>query len=197
MQVVLASSNAGKIKELQNMLNDLDLTIVPQTDLQVSEVAETGLTFIENALIKARNACEQTGLPALADDSGLAVKALQGAPGIYSARYAGENAQAGDNIDKLLQAMQHVPADERQAAFHCVLVFMRHAKDPTPIICQGTWQGEILLSPQGDKGFGYDPIFYVPNEKKTAAELPLHVKNQLSHRGKALHRLLKKLSNKI
>ncbi|MES2217453.1 MAG: RdgB/HAM1 family non-canonical purine NTP pyrophosphatase [Pseudomonadota bacterium] len=197
MKVVLASSNAGKIQELQTMLNDLDVTIIPQTKLQVIDAEETGLTFVENALIKARHACEQTGLPALADDSGLTVAALQGAPGIYSARYAGANASSEDNITKLLQVMQHIPLSERHAAYYCVLVFMTHAKDPTPIICTGSWQGEILSAPQGKMGFGYDPVFYVPKENKTAAELPLHVKNQLSHRGQALHKLLKKLTNKI
>jgi XTP/dITP diphosphohydrolase len=197
MKVVLASSNAGKIHELQNMLDELNLTIIPQTTLNVSDVAETGLTFVENALLKARHACEQTGLPALADDSGLTVTALQGAPGIYSARYAGAKADAQANITKLLAAMHDIPASKRQAAYYCVLVFMTHAKDPTPLICEGSWHGEILSAPRGTLGFGYDPVFYVPKENKTAAELPLHVKNQLSHRGHALHKLLKKLSQKI
>jgi XTP/dITP diphosphohydrolase len=197
MKVVLASSNAGKIHELQNMLDELNLTIIPQASLNVSDAEETGLTFVENALIKARHACEQTGLPALADDSGLTVAALQGAPGIYSARYAGVKADAQANINKLLAEIRSVPLTHRQAAYYCVLVFMRHAKDPTPLICQGRWQGEILSAPKGSEGFGYDPIFYVPKENKTAAELPLHVKNQLSHRGQALRTLLKKLSKKI
>jgi XTP/dITP diphosphohydrolase len=197
MKVVLASSNAGKIHELQNMLDELNLTIIPQASLNVSDAEETGLTFVENALIKARHACEQTGLPALADDSGLTVAALQGAPGIYSARYAGIKADAQANIIKLLAEISSVPLTHRQAAYYCVLVFMRHAKDPTPLICQGRWQGEILSAPKGSEGFGYDPIFYVPKENKTAAELPLHVKNQLSHRGQALRTLLKKLSKKI
>jgi XTP/dITP diphosphohydrolase len=197
MKVVLASSNAGKIHELQNMLDELNLTIIPQASLNVSDAEETGLTFVENALIKARHACEQTGLPALADDSGLTVAALQGAPGIYSARYAGVKADAQANINKLLAEIRSVPLTHRQAAYYCVLVFMRHAKDPTPLICQGRWQGEILSAPKGSEVFGYDPIFYVPKENKTAAELPLHVKNQLSHRGQALRTLLKKLSKKI
>jgi XTP/dITP diphosphohydrolase len=195
--VVLASSNAGKIHELQNMLNELNLTIIPQANLNVSDAEETGLTFVENALIKARHACEQTGLPALADDSGLTVAALHGAPGIYSARYAGAHADAQANVTKLLTEISTVPLTDRQAAYYCVLVFMRHAKDPTPLICEGRWQGEILTAPKGTGGFGYDPVFYVPTKNKTAAELPLHVKNQLSHRGQALRKLLKKLSKKI
>jgi XTP/dITP diphosphohydrolase len=197
MKVVLASSNAGKIHELQNMLNELNLTIIPQANLNVSDAEETGLTFVENALIKARHACEQTGLPALADDSGLTVAALHGAPGIYSARYAGAHADAQANVTKLLTEISTVPLTDRQAAYYCVLVFMRHAKDPTPLICEGRWQGEILTAPKGTGGFGYDPVFYVPTKNKTAAELPLHVKNQLSHRGQALRKLLKKLSKKI
>ena len=197
MKVVLASSNAGKIKELQNMLVDLNLTIIPQATLQVSDAAETGLTFVENALLKARHACEQTGLPALADDSGLTVAALKGAPGIYSARYAGEHGDSQANITKLLDVMRDVPLSERQAAYYCVLVFMTHAQDPAPIICEGSWRGEILTAPQGTMGFGYDPIFYLPAAHKTVAELPLALKNQLSHRGHALRKLLKKLSQKI
>lgn len=197
MKVVLASSNAGKIQELQNMLSELNLTIIPQATLQVSDADETGLTFVENALLKARHACEQTGLPALADDSGLTVAALHGAPGIYSARYAGFKADSQSNIAKLLHEMVDVPEAQRQAAYYCVLVFMTHAKDPTPLICMGCWQGRILLTPQGRLGFGYDPIFYLPSENKSAAELTLPEKNLLSHRGQALTKLLKKLPQKI
>jgi XTP/dITP diphosphohydrolase len=194
MKVVLASSNAGKIKELQSMLAGLNISIIPQTSLNVSDAEETGLTFVENALIKARHACEITGLPALADDSGLTVPALQGAPGIYSARYAGAAASSAENITKLLQTMREIPLAKRQASYYCVLVFMLHAKDPTPIICEGSWHGEILSQPQGTLGFGYDPIFFVKHENKTAAELALPVKNQLSHRGQALQQLLQQLT---
>lgn len=195
MDVVFASSNLGKIRELEMLLKDFHLTLIPQTKLGVSDAVETGLTFIENALIKARHACKTTGLPALADDSGLAVNALQGAPGIYSARYAGPNADATANIKKLLLALRDVPAQKRQAAFHCVLVYMSHANDPTPFICHGIWHGSILQEPQGQGGFGYDPVFFVTSENKSAAELPEQTKNHLSHRGQALRQLMQLLSN--
>ncbi len=152
---------------------------------------------MRNALIKARHAALCTGLPAIADDSGLSVDALQGAPGIYSARFAGTPSDDKANIDKLLANLKDVPDDRRQASFHCVLAFLLHDKDPTPLICQGDWQGNILRHAQGNDGFGYDPVFYVPNEKRTAAELPLSEKNKISHRGKALHDLIKHFPEKI
>jgi len=191
MKIVFASSNAGKIRELQAML---DFEIIPQQTLNISDAAETGLTFVENAILKARHACEVSGLPAIADDSGLEVPALKGAPGIYSARYAGEKASSKDNIAKLLQEMSSLHDEQRQAAFHCVLVFLSHAQDPTPLICQGVWRGSILLEPTGEEGFGYDPVFYVPEQKCSAAQLSLDVKNKISHRGLALQQLLSVIS---
>jgi XTP/dITP diphosphohydrolase len=167
---------------------------VPQSELAVSDADETGLTFIENAIIKARHAALATGLAAIADDSGLAVDALGGAPGIYSARYAGEAATDADNIAKLLQALKDVPKAQRSAQFHCVLVYLRHAEDPTPLVCHGIWHGEITPAPQGNAGFGYDPVFYVAAEGCTSAELSRERKQQLSHRGKALAQLLSQLT---
>ncbi len=189
-KIVLATGNQGKVKELADMLADLQITVVPQSEFNVTEVAETGTTFVENAIIKARHAAKITGLPAIADDSGLEVDYLQGAPGIYSSRYGGENASDQDNIDKLLQALTGVEPAKRTARFQCVLVFMRHENDPTPIICQGSWQGEIISTQQGEQGFGYDPIFWLKEQQMTSAQLPRELKNQLSHRGKAL-KLLK------
>jgi XTP/dITP diphosphohydrolase len=198
MKIVFASSNPGKIKELQALLHGLsDIDLVTQSSLGVEDVPETGLTFVENALLKARNACEVTSLPAIADDSGLSVNVLNGAPGIYSARYAGPRATVEEFNNKVLQEMKNVPATLRQAAYHCVLVYLAHAADPTPLICHGIWQGSILENPAGKSGFGYDPIFYVPTEKCSAAELPQDLKNQLSHRGQALRMLLQKLPQKL
>lgn len=194
MKIVLASSNAGKIRELASLLLPLHIDLIAQSDLGVVDVEETGLSFIENALLKARHAAKVTGLPAIADDSGLAVHALNGAPGIYSARYAGNQANSHDNITKLLSEMKNVPAGQRQAAFHCVLAFMHHDQDPTPIVCDGQWNGVIATKSQGQDGFGYDPIFFIPELNKTAAELSSHEKNQLSHRGKALQSLIHQLS---
>lgn len=196
MKVVLASSNQGKIKEFRQLLDKLHIEIIPQSELNVSDADETGLSFVENAIIKARHAAQITGLPAIADDSGLSVNALQGAPGIYSARYAGKNAQSTDNIKKLLAALHDVPDEKRDASFHCVLVFIAHADDPTPLIAHGKWQGKILHTPMGDAGFGYDPIFYSPAEKKSAAELAPDIKNKISHRGQAMQTLLKLLAEK-
>ncbi len=193
-RVVLASSNAGKLRELQAMLASSDINVVPQTELGIADAVEDGLTFVENALIKARHACEKSGLPAIADDSGLVVAALQGAPGIYSARYAGENASDADNIEKLLHTMQDLTAEQRRAYFRCALVFMRYAQDPVPIICEGSWHGEILPSAQGEDGFGYDPLFLVPGQHCSAAQLPRDVKNKISHRGQALQLLTKALA---
>lgn len=189
-QLVLATGNLGKVAELQQAFANFQVEVLPQSHFQVTDVAETGLSFIENALIKARHASAATGLPALADDSGLAVQALQGAPGIYSARYAGEKASDQDNYEKLLAALAQTPQEQRQAAFYCVLAYVRHAEDPTPIIAQGIWQGEIAFAAQGTQGFGYDPVFYVPHYQCTAAELSLNDKNQASHRGQAIRQLL-------
>lgn len=197
MKIVFASNNEGKIRELNALLSSFDIEVVPQTLLGVTEVEETELTFIENALIKARHASRVTGLPALADDSGLEVDALHGAPGIFSARYAGKNATSQDNIQKLLNAMKSLKPTERGGAFHCTLVFLMFPEDPTPLICQGTWKGVILTTPTGTEGFGYDPIFYDENLQCSAAQLPLDVKNKISHRGQALQLFLKKLPEKI
>ncbi|WP_312558613.1 XTP/dITP diphosphatase [Atlantibacter hermannii] len=189
-KVVLATGNAGKVRELASLLQDFGLDIVAQTVLGVESAEETGLTFIENSILKARHAAAITGLPAIADDSGLAVDALGGAPGIYSARYAGVDASDRQNLEKLLVALKDVPDGQRQAQFHCVLVYLRHADDPTPLVFHGVWPGEITHAPAGEGGFGYDPIFYVPSEGKTAAELTREEKSAISHRGQALKQLL-------
>lgn len=194
-KVVLATGNAGKVRELADKLAAFGLDIVAQTDCGVASAEETGLTFIENALLKARHAAAITGLPAIADDSGLAVDALQGAPGIYSARYAGPDASDEQNTDKLLAAMENVPDGQRQAQFHCVLVYLRHAEDPTPLVFHGSWEGEIARTASGEGGFGYDPVFYVPEQGKTAAELSKDEKRAVSHRGKALALLLEAMRN--
>ncbi|WP_024550814.1 XTP/dITP diphosphatase [Siccibacter turicensis] len=193
--VVLATGNAGKVRELAALLADFGLDIIAQTELGVDSADETGLTFIENAILKARHAARITGLPAIADDSGLAVDALGGAPGIYSARYAGEEATDRQNLEKLLAALESVPDDKRQAQFHCVLVYLRHAEDPTPLVCHGSWAGVIARTPAGEGGFGYDPIFYVPSVGKTAAELSRDEKSAISHRGQALKLLLEAMRN--
>ncbi|PKE32832.1 XTP/dITP diphosphatase [Rahnella sp. AA] len=189
-KVVLATGNAGKVRELAHLLAEFGLDVVAQTELGVESAEETGLTFIENAIIKARHAAAETGLPAVADDSGLAVDFLGGAPGIYSARYAGVDASDQQNLDKLLVALKDVPQGERNAQFHCVLVYMRHAEDPTPLVCHGSWPGEIAFAQAGEGGFGYDPIFFVPELGKTAAELTREEKSAVSHRGQALKLLL-------
>ena len=194
-KVVLATGNAGKVRELASLLNDFGLDVVAQTELGVDSVEETGLTFIENAILKARHAAKVTGLPALADDSGLAVDVLGGAPGIYSARFSGVDASDQQNLEKLLEELQDVPDDKRQAQFHCVLVYMRHADDPTPLVCHGSWQGVITREQAGSGGFGYDPIFFVPSLGKTAAELSREEKSAISHRGQALKLLLEALRN--
>jgi XTP/dITP diphosphohydrolase len=193
-RIVLASNNPGKVREFAQLLAGLHSEVLPQSTFNVPEVEETGLTFVENAILKARNAARHAGLPAIADDSGLEVDALKGAPGIYSARYAGAGASDAANLQKLLADIKDVAEHERGARFQCVLVYMRHALDPTPIICQGTWEGRLLHAPRGAHGFGYDPIFYVPTHQCTSAELPPEVKNQLSHRGQALRRLLAALT---
>ncbi len=193
--LVLASANKGKIKELQQMLGGLGINIVPQTQLNIVDIEETGLTFVENSILKARNAATHANLPAVADDSGLEVDFLKGAPGIYSARFAGEAATDASNRDKLLELMKDVPADQRTARYQTVIVYMRHGSDPTPIICQGTWEGTIALDEKGDGGFGYDPIFQVTETNCRAAELDKQTKNSISHRGKAIASLLQQLQS--
>jgi len=188
--IVLASSNAGKVREFNQLLGGLQLEVVPQSHFNVADAEETGLTFVENAILKARNAAQHAHRPALADDSGLEVDALDGAPGIYSARYAGPGAGDRANLEKLLAMLAGVPEAQRSARFQCVLVYMRHALDPTPLICQGTWEGRILTEARGSGGFGYDPVFFVPSHGCSSAELPAEVKNALSHRGQALQKLL-------
>lgn len=187
-QIVLASGNAGKIREIQALL--ADHAIVPQSAFNVAECEETGVTFVENAILKARNAARQSGLPAIADDSGLVVDALNGAPGVFSARYAGAGASDRDNNEKLLRELQGVPDERRSARFICVMVFMEHAEDPCPVIAQGAWEGRILTRAVGENGFGYDPVFWVPERNCASAELAPAVKNSLSHRGKALKDLI-------
>jgi len=193
-RMVLASGNQGKVREFRELLADHAVDIRPQSDFGVPDAEEIGLTFVENAILKARNAAAHTGLPAIADDSGLEVDFLNGAPGIYSARYAGDAGSAANNA-KLLHALEGVEQAERTARFQCLLVYLRHADDPTPIICQGTWEGTILTAPRGDAGFGYDPLFYVAEEGCSSAELSPERKNALSHRGQALRCLLAALTS--
>ncbi|MDD5410576.1 MAG: RdgB/HAM1 family non-canonical purine NTP pyrophosphatase [Methylobacter sp.] len=186
-KIVLASSNPGKIREIQAIL--VDHPIVPQSAFNVVDVEETGATFVENAILKARNAALHCKLPAIADDSGLVVDALNGAPGVISARYAGVGASDQDNLDKLLQELEGVPEKLRTARFICVMVFMEHANDPCPVIAQGAWEGRILDHAVGENGFGYDPVFWVPEQNCASAQLSAEVKNSLSHRGQALKKL--------
>lgn len=192
-KLVIASNNKGKIAELTDLLAPLGLQPVAQGELGVSEAEEPAVTFVENAIIKARHAARVTGLPALADDSGLAVDALEGRPGVRSARFAGEEATDNDNVEALLAALKDTPEAERSAQFHCVLVYLRHADDPTPIICHGRWPGRILAEPRGQGGFGYDPVFLVPEHGCSAAELTREQKGRISHRGRALASLLDQL----
>ncbi len=192
--IVLASGNRGKLKELQHILAPAKIEVVPQQNFQVPEVEETGLSFVENAILKARSACLHTGLPALADDSGLEVDALQGQPGIYSARYSGVNATDASNNAKLLEALADIPDEQRGARFRCVLAYMRHAEDPCPLIFQGSWEGSILRRPRGEHGFGYDPLFLVPGQNCSAAELSHDLKSTLSHRAKAMSGLVARLT---
>ena len=193
-KIILASNNTGKIREFNAMLTGI-YEVVSMSDMNVKEVPEIGLTFVENALIKARNASEESGLPALADDSGIVVDALGGAPGIYSARYAGNHGDDEANTQKILDNMAQVADAQRSARFWCAIVFVEHANDPTPIIIQRGWEGEIMREKSGENGFGYDPIFYVPTHKKSSAELSSEQKNDISHRGKALQALLSELKN--
>lgn len=194
MKVVLATGNKGKLAEFQQLLAGLDMTVVPQSDFQVPDAEENGLSFVENAIIKARHAARLTGLPAIADDSGLEVDVLNGAPGIYSARFSGENATDEKNNLRLLSLLQEIPEEQRTARFQCLLVYMRHPEDPTPLICQGTWEGKIAFIAQGENGFGYDPLFYIPELGCSSAQLNKDEKNRISHRGKAMAQLLEKLS---
>lgn len=196
-QIVLASNNKGKIKEFTQLFAKYSIDILPQSQFGIESVEEEGLTFVENALLKARYATTLTGLPTIADDSGLLVDALDGAPGIFSARFAGKDASDTQNVEKLLSLLADVPLEKRAAHYLCVIVLLRHREDPEPIICQGIWQGSILTSPRGDKGFGYDPIFYIPRHHCAAAELSLADKNQLSHRGQAMQQLLKAVATPI
>ena len=194
MKVVLASSNPGKLAELRALLEPAGMHVVAQDAFGVEPPEETGLTFVENALIKARAACAATALPALADDSGVVVDALGGAPGVRSARYAGDGASDADNLARLLEALAGTGPPDRGVAFVCVLVYLRHARDPCPIVCEGVWRGRILDAPRGGGGFGYDPVFFVDALGRTAAELSRTEKNAVSHRGQALARLLDRLS---
>ncbi len=191
-KVVMASGNAGKLREIARILGDLDIEVVPQSDFGVSDADETGTTFVENALIKARHAAEATGLPAIADDSGIVVDALGGRPGVYSARYAGPAATDADNNERLLQELRGVPDEDRGAAFHCVACFVMPGMEP-PVIAEGEWRGRILDAPRGEGGFGYDPLFFVPELGCSSAELSAEEKNVRSHRGKALRELARKL----
>ena len=188
-QILLASNNLGKIREFREILAEHGLTVIPQSDLNIADAAETGLTFIENAIIKARHAARLSRLPALADDSGLEVDALNGAPGVFSARYAGSGATDADNNAKLMQALHGVPHNRRTARFRCVMAYLRHADDPSPLIAEGIWEGVILDLPRGSEGFGYDPYFLVPEKGCSSAELSADMKNRLSHRGQALRRM--------
>ncbi|QEY17401.1 XTP/dITP diphosphatase [Cellvibrio sp. KY-GH-1] len=193
-KIVLASGNKGKLREFQDLLGGCGFEVVPQSEFFSENAEETGLTFVENAILKARYACAKTGLPALADDSGIEVDALNGRPGIYSARYAGDGANDEKNNQKLLLELNDIPVKQRTARYHAVLAFMRHAEDPTPILCHGVWEGVILSEPRGLGGFGYDPLFFVPTHNCASAELSKDEKNRISHRGKAMQELLQKLS---
>ncbi|MGL5007091.1 MAG: XTP/dITP diphosphatase [Plesiomonas sp.] len=188
-KVVLATGNQGKVREMADLLASFGLDVIAQSEFGIESADETGLTFIENAILKARHASRLTGLPAIADDSGLAVDVLGGAPGLYSARYAGEHASDTDNLNKLLTVIADVPDAERRARFHCVLVYLRHAEDPTPLVCHGQWEGVITQQAAGQGGFGYDPIFFIPELGCTSAELPAEQKKAVSHRAKALQKL--------
>ncbi len=191
-KLVLASNNQDKLREFAELFTPISITVIPQSELKVIPVEETGLTFVENAIIKARHACARTHLPVIADDSGIEVDYLQGAPGIYSARYAGTESNDEDNRNALLAALEAAPESKRTARYQCVLAMMRHRKDPTPLICQADWHGRILTAPLGKGGFGYDPIFWVPEAKCSAAQLSSEQKNVMSHRGKAVKKFIRK-----
>ncbi len=193
-KIVLASGNSGKLREIQAVLDAQRFTLVKQSEFNVPDVPETGTTFVENAIIKARHAAKLTNLPALSDDSGIEVDALKGAPGVYSARYAGKHGEDDANNSKLLQELQNVSDEQRTARFQCVIVYMRHAEAPMPIICEGTWEGQILHEISGANGLGYDPLFYVPTHKCSSAELDPAEKNRISHRAQALKKLISSLN---
>jgi XTP/dITP diphosphohydrolase len=194
-KIVLATNTPGKVREINEMLAGYDLSVVSQSAFNVPDIEETGLTFVENALLKARNACMHTGFPAIADDSGLEVDALKGAPGIYSARYAGQGATDEANLQQLLDDLREIPQSGRTARFQCLMVYLRHPHDPTPRIFQGTWEGRVLDAPRGENGFGYDPVFFVPTHNCASAELEPDIKNSLSHRGQALRALVAALKS--
>ena len=194
-KIVLASGNAGKVREINHLFKDYGIEVVPQSEFDVPDVAETGTTFVENAIIKARFAANVTGLPAISDDSGIEVDALDSRPGVYSARYAGEACNDTDNNNKMLDELKGVAEADRSARYQCIIVFMRNHNDPVPLITQGSWEGRILEAPQGDGGFGYDPIFYVPTHNCSGGELSLEVKNTLSHRSIALKAMLEEFKN--
>ena len=187
-KIVIASSNAGKLREIQHLLAPLEIEVLPQSDFNIPEADEPYFTFIENALAKARHTSLHSGLPALADDSGICVDALQGAPGVYSARFGGEPRSDARNNEKLLQTLKDI--ENRHAHYYCAMVLVRNQEDPQPLIAQGIWQGEILHAPRGEGGFGYDPLFLDAKTGKTGAELPIDIKNRISHRGQALHDML-------
>jgi XTP/dITP diphosphohydrolase len=193
-KLVLATSNRGKLDELRPLLADAGFDLLPQAELGVGDAVEDGHTFLENALLKARHASAATGLPALADDSGLVVDALGGEPGLYSARYAGAHGDSAANTARLLARMQDLSGEQRRAHFYCVLVLLRHARDPQPLVAEGVWPGSVLEAPRGEGGFGYDPVFFVPAHGVSAAELEPHLKNRISHRGRALARLRERLA---
>lgn len=188
-RIVLASGNTGKLREFNAMMADLNIEFVRQSEFGVQDAEETGLTFVENSLLKARNAAQYTGMPAMADDSGIVVDALGGAPGLYSARFAGEHGDDAANNAKLLEALKVVPEAQRTARFYCCIVYLRHANDQLPIIAEASWEGRILFEPSGANGFGYDPLFFVPTHGCSSAELPPDEKNRISHRGQALRKL--------
>lgn len=190
-KLVIASGNAGKLREIRHLLDPLGIEVLPQSAFNITEIEEPYCTFVENALAKARHASKSSGLPALADDSGICVNALNGGPGVYSARYAGEPKSDERNNRKLVDTLRNQA--DRGAHYYCVMVLVRHADDPQPIIADGAWHGEIILEPRGEKGFGYDPYFLLPDLGKTGAELPMEQKNRISHRGKALTRLVERI----
>ena len=193
MKVVLATSNQGKLREFERLFSNSGLEVQPQSKFNIPDAIEDGLSFVENALIKARHASRLSGLPAIADDSGLEVDHLKGAPGIYSSRFAGDNSTDEENISKLLLALDGIHPSDRSARYQCIIVLIEHANDPTPVIAQGCWEGSVAIQPKGSHGFGYDPIFYLPKFECTSAELEHEVKNRISHRSKAMKELINKL----
>ena len=194
-QLVLASGNAGKLREFQTLLSNVGFEVLPQSHFDIPDAEETGLSFVENAIIKARHAAKISGLPALADDSGIEVDALNGQPGIYSARFSGEGATDECNNALLLEKLTGIPSQQRTARYQCVLVFMRHWQDPVPLIAQGSWEGTILDAPRGENGFGYDPLFWVESHNMSSAEMKKENKNAISHRAKAMQQLLQQLTS--